>query len=312
MPNEQYKNRALTISTWCYRLLLHAYPSSFRHDFGERMIGVFRDSCRTALQQHNIQALIAFWLHTSFDILISSCLEQWSVVKEKIYAMTTSTNERQSQLHLRVARATTLFAFIASLAASLHLYLLEDASPLTQTAYAASPILRFSYDATYITTLAAAVAVCSIVGYALLQRTTQVAISISIISLLIAFGGFGGLLIRHPMNFLMLFSLFVALVIISFLLGQVVAKHAAQRIEKRRALMLGACVSVGSILLINIAALILHTILLNPVSHALYMQGQIAGTHWNSLLIAMVAAFLAMIICGGGLKYALRFPALQS
>ncbi len=54
-----------------------------------------------------------------------------------------------------------------------------------------------------------------------------------------------------------------------------------------------------------------HTLLLNPVSHALYMQGQIVGTHLNFSLIVMGLAFLTLLVCAMSLGYAFRLPAQQ-
>jgi len=275
------------------------------------MMRVFRDSCRDALQRQGTVPLALFWWQTLSDLLLTACLERWAVLKEKVGAMTTYTHSQRFPLRLRVALAATLLAFVVSLIASLHLYLLEDASPLTQAAYIASPVLRVSYDGIYLSALAAGVAVCAIVGYALLQRAAFVVVSLIIVALLIAFGGFGGLLVRHPMTFLVLFVVFLTLTMISFLIGRVVAKHAGRRLGQRPAAILGACVSVGSALLVNVVALVLHTLILNLVSHELYMQGQIGGTHWNFSLIVMVIAFVTVIACGVSLASMFRFPSHQ-
>ena len=209
---------------------------------------------------------------------------------------------------LWVALVTTVIAFTASLLASLNLYLLEDMSHLTQTAYSAVPLLRFSYDGIYISALSAGVAVCAIVDYAFVQRKIFVAPTLIVITLLIAFAGFGGLLVRQPVTFLVLFSVFIALTLISFLAGHVVANRASSILAPRPAALLGACVSAGFTLLVNVVALVFHTLMLNPASHALYMQGQIADTHLNFTLIAMIAAFLAMLACITSVTFAFRTP----
>ena len=194
---------------------------------------------------------------------------------------------------------------------SLNLYLLEDASPLTQVAYGASPLLRFSYVAIYLSALAAGVAVSAIVAYSLVQRALFVITGLIIVTLIVAFGGFGGLLIRHPATFLVFFVVFLALALLSFLCGRAVATRARRFFGQRPAAVLGACVGASCLLLVNVTALILHTLILNPVSHELYMQGQIEGTHLNFSLIAMGLAFLTMIACVVSLGQALRQPAHQ-
>src|SRR5579884_2702329 len=87
---------------------------------------------------------------------------------------------------LWTALAVTLFAGLVAVLASFNLYLLEDGNPLTTAAYTASPLLRFSYDGAYISALAAVVAVCTIVGYALVRRDLGV-VGLIVVSLLVAF-----------------------------------------------------------------------------------------------------------------------------
>jgi hypothetical protein len=311
LPAESVR-RVMAFSERLYGLFLRAYPPTFRRMYGVRMVRVFRDSCQDALQQRGLIALIPFWLQTLSDLFLNACLEHWSVAKKRAHSMTTSTNIRNASPRLWVALIATILAFAVSLVASLNLYLIEDTSPLTQAAYSISPLLRFSYDGIYLSALAAGVAICSIIGYALAQRSTFVIPALILVTLLVAFGGFGGLLVRHPTTFLALFVVFLALSLISLLMGRGVATRAARKLEQRFAGMLGACVSVFSMLLINVVALVLHTLLLNPVSHALYMQGMIAGTHFNFSLIAMGLAFLTLIACAASLGLALRLPSRQS
>ncbi len=303
-------SKALVLSTWLYGFFLHAYPATFREAYGSRMARVFRDSCHDVLQRHGVCFLVPLWLRTLTDLLVTACLERWFVLKEKTRTMNSYSPPQPFPLRLRVALTATLIAFAVSLVASLHLYLLEDASPLTQAAYTASPLLRFSYDGIYLTALVASVAVCAIVGYALVQRF--VIIGLIIVALLVAFGGFGGLLVRHPATFLVLFAIFLALILISFMIGRAVATRTGRLLGKRSAQVLGACMSVGSVLLVNVVVLVLHTIILNPVSHALYMQGQIDGTHFNFTLIVMVVAFLTMIACAMSLGRAFHLSSHQA
>ncbi len=301
--------RAIALSEWLYGLLLRAYPATFRHAYGSRMAKVFRDSCRDALQQHGIASLIPLWLYTLSDLVSNACLERWHLLKEETRSMA---NTQHFPPRLWVALATTVIAFTVSLLASINLYLIEDTSNLTQVAYSASPLLRFSYDGIYLSALAAGVAICAIVGYAIVQRTDLVVSGLIVVMLLVAFGAFGGLLARHPANFLAFFGVFLALTLISWLVGRTVATRAMHFLGQRPATILGACMSVGSMLLVNVIALVLHTLILNPVSHALYMQGQIAGTHLNFSLIAMGIALITLIACIVSLGLALRLPSQQA
>ncbi len=260
---------------WLYSLCLYVYPPSFRRAYGSRMALVFRDSCRAILQQRGLAALVPFWLRTVSDLFLNACLEYGSVVKRRIRLMSTFNERGTVPLRLWIALAATILAFAVSLVASLNLYLIEDSSALTGIAYSTSPLLRFSYDGIYLSALSAGVSICAIIGYALARRAALVFPGLVVLALLIACGGFGGLLIRHPLSFLVDFPMFLVLTLLSLLMGRGAAKRAERWLGRQPAGMLGACVSVSSMLLINVMALVLHTLLLNPVSHALYMQGQI-------------------------------------
>src|SRR5260370_11231500 len=194
------------------------------------------------------------------------------------------------------ALAATVLAFAASLVASLNLYLLEDNNPLTQTAYSAAPVLRWSYDGVYVSALVATIAVCAIVAYTVTQADVPVVISLIIIALLVALAGFGGLLIRQPMAFLLLFLVFAGLTLASLLPGRAVAAWSRHFLNQRSAAMVGACVSAGIALLVNVVALVLHTLALTPLSRPLFMHGQIGQTHFNGLVIAMGIELLAITV----------------
>ena len=302
----------IAFCAWLYSLFLHIYPAAFRRAYGVRMARVFRDSCRDALQQHGLATLIPFWLRTLSDLFSNACSEHWSVFQERTRAMSTLTDRRTVPLRLWLALTATILAFAVSLVASLNLYLIEDPSPLTQTAYGASPLLRFSYDGIYLSALAAGVTMCAIIGYALVKRAGLVLPVLIVVALLVAFGGFGGLLVRHAIMFLVDLIVFLGMSLLSWLVGRGIATRMVHRLGQRLAGMLGACVSACCVLLINVIALVLHTLLLNPISHALYMQGQIGGTHFNFSLIAMALAFCTLIVCVVSLGYALRLPSQQA
>ena len=306
---ERYERSALACFAWLYRLFLRAYPAAFRREYGSRMAHVFRDSCRDALRQRGLFALIPFWLQTLSDLFGTACLEHWSAFQGRTRSMTTFNDRRTVPLRLWIALTATILAFVLSLVASLNLYLIEDPSHLTRVAYEASLLLRFSYDGIYLSALAASVTICAVIGYALVQRAALVAPGLIVIALLVAAGGFGGLLIHHALQFLVDLIAFLFLILLSLLVGRIVARHTTRWPGQRPAWILGACVSTCSVLLINVLALVLHTLLLNPVSHALYMQGQIVGTHFNSSLIVMGLAFLTLLVCAMSLGYAFRLPA---
>ncbi len=119
-------------------------------------------------------------------------------------------------------------------------------------------------------------------------------------------GGFGGMSVRHPATFLALAGAFAGLVLLSALVGRVVAARARPRLGRRAAAILGACAGTGAALLVNLAALVLHTLALNPVSHPLYMQGRIGDTRLNSLLLGLGLEALTIALCTSSIRRALR------
>lgn len=222
--------------------------------------------------------------------------------------MVSYAQERRLPPQVWIALVTTVGAGIVTFLVSLNLYLLEDGNPLTPLAYSASPLLRFSYDGIYLSALVAGSAVCALFGYLLVRETMFVTIGLGIISLLVVFAGFGGLLIRQPLAFFVLTLAFVALTSLSVLAGRAASARSRSLPGTRSAALVGGCVSACIALLANLLALIPHTLALNPVSHLLYMQGQIGATHLNSVLVATGIELLSVIACLLCTGLALRLP----
>ncbi len=211
-----------------------------------------------------------------------------------------------------VALGVTGITFVVALLASINLYLLEDNSSLTLAAYSASSLLRWSYDGVYLSALVAGVALCGIVVYALVRSNTLAVGILIMMACFVAFAGFGGLLIRHASTFLTLFMAFVIIAIVSFLAGRMTTIRLQTRLSERSAAVLGACVSTGTALLINVVCLVVHTLMLDPVSHALYMQGQMGSLYFDTLLVAMRLELIAFIVCALWLGFTLFVPAAPS
>jgi len=286
-----------------YRAALLIYPGAFRRAYGRDMTQVFRDRCQTAARQAGIAGLLGVCWAELRDLALTAVREHVDEIRrpyrrvERSMTMSAGAPARPVPPRLRLTTAVTALAFVVALLASLNLYLLEDANPLTPAAYSASPLLRFSYDGVYLSALVAAVAACSIVGYSIAQDDATALLGLAVVALVVAFGGFGGLLFRHPTTFLALSLVFIGLLLCGLLVGRAIAVRARARLGRRSAAILGACASTGVALLVNLAVLVPHTIALNPVSHPLYMQGQIGGTHLNSLLLGMAIELLAVVVC---------------
>lgn len=65
----------LTYSVRVYRILLVAYPTRFRQEYGPHMLQVFRDCCLQSFNQNGTDGLIRLWGITLFDFF-RSVLEQ--------------------------------------------------------------------------------------------------------------------------------------------------------------------------------------------------------------------------------------------
>jgi hypothetical protein len=305
-PAQEPWRKTQAIIDRLYRLLLFAYPQQFRQRYGLLMAQAFRDSCRDRLHSNNSFSLFSFCLFALYDLVSNACLERIESIKRRIIMG----QERYGQgfpLRHWIAIGVTGITFLISLVASLNLYLLEDANPLAQIAYRTSPLLRFSYDGVYLSALAAGVAMCALIGYALVRHTMLVTAGLAALTVLVMLGGFGGLLVHHATTFLVFLILFAVLTLGSFLLGRLVATHYSRLPGTQPRAVLSSCVAVNSILFVNVVALVLHTLSLNPVSRMLYMQGQITGTHLNFSLLAMVLAFVGLMACIVCLRQMLRF-----
>jgi len=203
---------------------------------------------------------------------------------------------RHVSLRLWITIGTTFLACIVAVVVSINLYGIEDGSPLTRVAYSASSLLRFSYDGVYLSGLLAGVAACALIGYLLVRSEAPVVFSLIFIALLVAFGGFGGLIVRQPLTFLSLFAVYIVLALTCFFLGRTIASQKRANLDRRTRLFLGACISADIALLVNIITLTVHTLTLNPINHTLFMQGRIGTTPYNSLVIGLTLELLTTLL----------------
>ncbi|HEX9035490.1 MAG TPA: hypothetical protein VF808_00700 [Ktedonobacterales bacterium] len=263
-----------------YRLLLTIYPRAFRAHHGDELWQTGRDMAESRAAGG---ATATFWLALYADILAGALGERWNQM-------------RGSTWTVWLAAGATLLAVLVSVAAGLNIYLLEDGNPLTSAAYSVSSLLRFSYDMVYVAALVAGVTGVAVAAAAF--TSAQIARWVTIaLAALVALGGFGGLLARRPAVAVAFIVGFAALTALCLLASWGVARALANRASTRTATLIGGCVGAGVALLVDAAALVIHTLALNPVSHALYMQAQIGQTRYNAALIGMVAQASLVILC---------------
>jgi hypothetical protein len=71
----QSQSALLTILTQFFRLLLYAYPTRFRQEYGLSISQVFRDEARSLLQEKNTAVLLQFFSRTLFDLVKNILVE---------------------------------------------------------------------------------------------------------------------------------------------------------------------------------------------------------------------------------------------
>jgi len=77
MQSKLREPASVNISVQLYQLLVRVYPSRFRHQYGDLMVQVFRDSCLQANHQSSPDGLLLLWVRTLVDTLLSA-IEQYS------------------------------------------------------------------------------------------------------------------------------------------------------------------------------------------------------------------------------------------
>ena len=60
--------KTLSLSQHLYGLLLCAYPSEFRREYGREMLQVFKDCYRAEARRNGFTGIIRLWAHTLFDL----------------------------------------------------------------------------------------------------------------------------------------------------------------------------------------------------------------------------------------------------
>jgi hypothetical protein len=214
--------------------------------------------------------------------------------------MTLAATPRSSDTHTGLPFAlviATVLAGLVAVLASLSLYLLEDDNPLTTPAYAASTLLRYSYDVAYVSALVVGALLAALFLTLFRLSPRSVLIATLLLALFVALAGFGGLLVRQPASFGALFAIYASLLVLSLLVGYGVVASRLEMGAANLSAIVGACVAVIMGILVNAAVVVIHTLALNPVSYTLFMQGQIGDTHLSALLIGMGLEALSLLVC---------------
>lgn len=73
--NKRAQLRSPDLSVRFYTLMLKAYPTEFRREYGPHMAQVFRDSGRAAMREQNPGLLFQFWVTVVFDLVKTAPIE---------------------------------------------------------------------------------------------------------------------------------------------------------------------------------------------------------------------------------------------
>jgi hypothetical protein len=107
MISKSLDNLSIMGSVKVYQMLLVAYPTKFRQEYGPHMVQMFRDCCLRAFRQSGTNGMLKLWAITLCDLLRSSIEEHL----QKETFMTRSKFIRLSGWSLMLG-AVTLFLFI--------------------------------------------------------------------------------------------------------------------------------------------------------------------------------------------------------
>ena len=77
----------ITLSLFCYRLLLLFFPARFRREYGHHMAQVFRDCCLKTYRMTGFPGMFSLWVLTLFDFLKT-------VIEENLERGTHMTSEK--------------------------------------------------------------------------------------------------------------------------------------------------------------------------------------------------------------------------
>jgi len=76
--------RPLEVSARIYRMLLWAYPASFRRQYADEMADLFRDMAEAAVERRGTAGLIALWLRLVPDVVFTVVAQQLAETERRV------------------------------------------------------------------------------------------------------------------------------------------------------------------------------------------------------------------------------------
>src|SRR5215813_6896577 len=64
-----------------YKALLHLYPSSFRKEYGEELVHIFRER---RMQMHNPVSIACLWLSGFVDVVFNAACAHWEILRQDL------------------------------------------------------------------------------------------------------------------------------------------------------------------------------------------------------------------------------------
>jgi hypothetical protein len=177
---------------------------------------------------------------------------------------------RRAPRGLLPAAVTLALAFLAAFVGSLDVYLVEDDNALGRAAHASNAALNLTYEAVYVTALAALVVVGAAVIRLVLTRlgrgeAVDLRFFVPVLATFIVLGAFGGLVFKHPVGFLAVVGSFALLIAGALFVGPGLARWMG-RGSQERAFALGPAVGALLALGVNVVALVAHMLTLTSYS----------------------------------------------
>lgn len=125
-----FQSVAMRMSQRLYRALLHAYPRTFRSEFGGEMTAMFDELASQAVRESGIAGLLSLWSRMVRDVAISAPREQWDDVSRSISMKSTGL-----ALLSVVLAAFLYWSIIGAMATTYLLWRLQGADPVTPGAF---------------------------------------------------------------------------------------------------------------------------------------------------------------------------------
>jgi hypothetical protein len=192
---------------------------------------------------------------------------------------------------------TALVAFLGGL----DVYLYEDGSSFTHAAYRAAPFLDLSFSLIYLTALAIGVAAVMLIARIVLAAggSAHPGAGDLIALPLLVFGAplaFWGIALRQPGAFLALILMLLGAVAVMLLVTWLATMRLSRlAMAPTIAAVLGACVGLITLLLLEIGLILAHVLVLRVAGPDLYATTMVGGSNVSELVIAF--GLVAVLTC---------------